>query len=119
MLCMTKVYNNEKNIVPLLNTCRIQNTDIRRAGRFGAAQSGAAGRGGTRQDRTPTGRFAQDTTVPLAPLSFENNCPERSSEARTKEILRKPMEEQNKRLTPTSSTVYNQDDGRSSIRAIN
>ena len=58
-------------------TFRIQNPDIPLADRFGAAQSGAAGRGGTGQDRTPTGRFAQDTTVPLAPQGIEDNCPER------------------------------------------
>ena len=57
--------------------CRTQNPDIQRAERFGAAQSGAAGRSGTGQDRTPTGRFAQDTTDPFAPQGIVDNCPQR------------------------------------------
>ena len=44
--------------------CRIQNPDIPRAGRVGAAHGGAAGRGGAGQDRTPTDRFDQKTSVP-------------------------------------------------------
>ena len=45
-------------VATLYESGRIQNPDVPRAERFGAAQSGAAGRGGTGQDRTPTGRFA-------------------------------------------------------------
>ena len=57
--------------------CRIQKPDIPRAGRGGAAHGGAAGRGGAGQDGTPTGRFAQEPTVHLAPQGIEDNCPER------------------------------------------
>ena len=59
--------------------CRIQNPDIPRAGPGGAAHGGAAGRSGAGQSGTPTGRFAQETTVPSAPQGFqgiERNCPE-------------------------------------------
>ena len=51
----------------ILRTCRIQNLDIPRAGRGGAAHGGAAVRSGAGQDGTQTGRFAQETTFPLAP----------------------------------------------------
>ena len=53
-----------------------KNSNIPRAEWFGAAQSGAAGRDGTEQDRTPTGRFAQEITVPVGPKGIEDNCPE-------------------------------------------
>ena len=46
-------------------TCRVH---IPRAGQGGAAHGGAAGPGGDGQDGqdgTPTGRFAQNTTVPF------------------------------------------------------
>ena len=52
--------------------CRIQNPDIPRAGMSGAAHGGAGGRGGERQDRTPAGRFAKETTVPFALQSIED-----------------------------------------------
>ena len=64
------------------------------AGRGRAAHGGAAGRGGAGQDGTPTGRFDQEITVPLAFQGIEDNCLKVSSEARTIEILCKPMEEQ-------------------------
>ena len=51
--------------------CRIKNLDILRAGRGEAPHGGATGRSGARQDGTPTGRFAQDTTDPLAPQGFQ------------------------------------------------
>ena len=58
-------------------TCRIQNPDIPQAGRGGAAHGGAAMRDGAGQDGTSTGRFAQETTDPLALKGIEDNCPER------------------------------------------
>ena len=73
---------------------RIQNPDIPRALRSRAAHGRAAGQGGAGQDRTPTGRFAQETTGPLAPQGIEV-----SSEARTTEIRCEPMGEYNERLT--------------------
>ena len=45
------------------------------SGRPGARR--AAGRGRAGQDGMPTGRFAQETTVPLAPSTVEDNCFER------------------------------------------
>ena len=65
-----------------LKTCRIQNPDIPRVGRGGAAHGKAAHGGateldGAEQDGTSTGRFAQETTVPLAFQGIEDNCPER------------------------------------------
>ena len=58
-------------------TCRIQNPNIPRAVRVGAAHGGAAGRGGAGQNRTPTGRVAQKPAVPLALQGIVDNCPER------------------------------------------
>ena len=52
-------------------TCRMKNTDIPRAGRDEAAHCGTLGRDG--QDGTPTGRFAQDTAVPLTVQTIEEN----------------------------------------------
>ena len=86
-------------VVPGEKTCRIQNQDIPRAEQFGPAQSGAAGRGGTGQDRMPSGRFAKDTTDPLAPRASKTIVLNAPSEARAKEILCQPMEEQSQRLT--------------------
>ena len=57
--------------------CRTQNPEIPRAGWGRAANGRVAGQGGAGQDGTPTGRFAQETTDPLAPQSIEDNCPER------------------------------------------
>ena len=57
--------------------CRTQKPDIPRAGRAGAAHGGAAGRGGAGQDGPPKGRFAQETTDPLAPQGIGDNCPGR------------------------------------------
>ena len=58
-------------------TCRIQNPDIARAGRDGAAHSGTAGRVGDGQNWTPTGlptgRFAQETTVSSSFQGIEDN----------------------------------------------
>ena len=51
--------------------CRTQNPYTPRAGRGGAAHGGAAERSEAGQDGTPTGWFAQETTVPLAPHSFQ------------------------------------------------
>ena len=61
-------------IIILTITCRIQNPDTPRVGSGGARRGGWAGR--ARQDWTPTGLFAQDTTVPRALQGIEDNCPE-------------------------------------------
>ena len=47
--------------------------DTLRADRDGAAHGGTAGRGGDGQDGTPTGWFAQQTTVPLTFQTIEEN----------------------------------------------
>ena len=57
------------------STCRVQNPDIPRAGRDGAAHGGTAGRGGAEQDGTPTDLFAQETTVPHTLQTIEENPP--------------------------------------------
>ena len=67
MTCMKQTYKD---------TCRLQNPDIPRAGQGGAAHGNALGRGGARQDRTPTVRSAQEKTILLAPQEIEDNCPE-------------------------------------------
>ena len=88
-----------------LLTCRIQNPDTLRAGRIGAAHGEAARWGGAGKDGTLSGRSGQKTTHPLALQRIEDTVLDVSSEARTKEILCKPMEEQNPRLTTGSSAV--------------
>ena len=55
--------------------CRFQNPDIPRAVRGGAACGGAAGRAGPGWARTLVGRFAQETTVPLAHKGIVGSCP--------------------------------------------
>ena len=52
-------------------TCRIQNRDLPRAGRHGAAHGGTAGPGGDGPHRTPTGLFAQEKTAPFTPQTME------------------------------------------------
>ena len=47
-------------------TCRVQKSNKPRAVRIGAAHSGAAGRGGAGQTRTPHGRVAQEPDGALA-----------------------------------------------------
>ena len=44
-------------------------------GRVAAVHGRAAGQGGAGQDGTPTDWFAQETTVPRALQSIEDNCP--------------------------------------------
>ena len=58
------------------STCRIQNPDVPRAGRGGAANGGAAGQGGAWQDSMPVGRFVKETTDPQVRQGTENNCSE-------------------------------------------
>ena len=82
-----------------LQICRVQNLDIPQSSRGGAAHGGAAGRGGAGQDGTPTGRFAQETTDSLPPKASRTNVLNVISEARRNEILCKPIEEHNERLT--------------------
>ena len=69
------------------------------ARRSGGAGRGRAGQGGAEQDGTPTDRFAQETTVPVALPGIEDNALNDHSEARTKETLCKPMGKQNPGLT--------------------
>ena len=72
------------------------------------------------------GRAAQDADGTFSPRRkkflfpsrrWKNNILGASLEARTIEILRKPMEEQNPRLATGSSAVYHQDRERSSFLA--
>ena len=51
--------------------CRVQNPDLPRAGRYGAAHCGTAGPGGDEQHRTPTGRFHQEKNAPLTLQTME------------------------------------------------
>ena len=71
-----------------VQTCRIQNTDIPRASRGGAADGGLARQGETRQFGTPTDRSTQETSVHLALKGIKDNCPERLLERTNKA---KPM----------------------------
>ena len=82
------------------HTCRVQNPDIPRAGRCGAARGGAGrGRAGTgsagrRRDSSPRGK------QPLSPPRRWKNVPLGVClEARAKETLCKPTGEHNERLT--------------------
>ena len=68
-------------------------TYVPRAGRVGAAHDGAARRGGAGQDGTPTDLFAQETTVLRISKASSTRVLNVFSEARTSEILCKPMEE--------------------------
>ena len=52
-----------------------ENSDISRSGQGGAAHGSAASWGGEGQHGTPTGRFAQKTTVSLAPRDIGNENP--------------------------------------------
>ena len=65
------------NNVAFCSTCRIQNPDIPRAGRVGAAHGGGAGRGGRGRVGRQAGFFIQETTAPLALWGLDNNCPGR------------------------------------------
>ena len=77
-------------------SCRVQNLDIPRAGRVGAAHSWGAGRGGSGRRRVCSPR-RQPTLMPssVSTTSVLNA----SSEAQPSEILCKLMEEQIQRLT--------------------
>ena len=88
-------------------TCRVQNPDKPRAGRVGA-HGGVAGRTGCQQNCSPRGQAS-----PVPPKASETRRLNVSPEARTSEILCKPMEEQNPRLTRGSSAVYRRDERRS------
>ena len=72
------------------------------SGRGGARRGSGAGRGGAGQHESPTDRSAQEITVPVAfpgKRAKYTTVLNASSEARTKEIPCKPMEEQTPRLT--------------------
>ena len=71
--------NRDQLLTHQIITCRIQTPDIPRAGRDGAGHGGTAGRGGDGQDGTPTGRSAQETTVPLTLQTIEESPPGRLS----------------------------------------
>ena len=71
-----KSYQVKPSHIKSNQTCRIQNPDIPRAGRLGAARGGVAGRGGAGYSGTPTGRSDQSTVL-LAPQGIEHNCRER------------------------------------------
>ena len=77
-------------------TCRVQNPDIPRAGRVGAAQGGAAGRGWVGQDWTPTDRFAMRQPSLLPPNA--SYTPVLNVCSRHEQAKYKPMGEQKLRL---------------------
>ena len=60
-----------------LYTCRVQNPDIPRAGRGGAAQGASAEPGQAGPEGTSTVRLAQETFVPRVHQVTEDSCPER------------------------------------------
>ena len=64
------------------------------------------------QNGTPTERFAQESTVPRTLQGIEENVLNDSPEARTSEILCKPMGEHNGRLTSSLNAVYQRDEKR-------
>ena len=91
IICQTKII-----------ICWIQGPDIPQAGRGGAAHGEAAGRSGAGQDGTPTGRSAQETTVSLAlqaSRASKTTVLNDPWEARANEVLCKPVEEHDNRLT--------------------
>ena len=98
-------------------TRRVQNPDIPQPGRDGAALGGTAGRGrggdGAGRDADRSIR-AEDNRPSYLPRRLKNTLLGVFLEARTKETLCKPME-QNKRLTTVFSAFYPRDDGRSSF----
>ena len=69
-------------------------------GRVGAGRCTAVWQGGARQGRTGCRRVGAPRKQPTpSSQGIEDNCLKVSSEARTIEILCKPMEERNERLT--------------------
>ena len=80
-------------------TCRVQNPDTQRAGRVGTAQGGR--RGGATLGRTRCRHFGRlGSHRPSGPPAHcKTTVLNVSSQARTKEILCKPLREQNVRLT--------------------
>ena len=55
----------------LVSTCRVQNPNMPRASRYGAAHGGTAGLGGDGQHRTPTGLIAQGKTASFTLQTME------------------------------------------------
>ena len=84
-------------------------------GRVGSGRT--EGRQGGVGDGMPTEQFAQRTSVPRTFQGIENTSPEHFSRSTTSEILCKPMEEQNPRLTCGLSAVYQRHEKRSSFLA--
>ena len=90
--------------------------------------TGGSGRGGAwRGSRASRGRARGDADMPVRPIDSRPFLPSRASktivvndfsEARTNEILCKPTEKQNPRLTSGSSAVYQRDGKRSSFLAV-
>ena len=66
-------------------TFSIQNPDIPRAGSVEATHGGAAG-----QVKTPTGVFAQETSISLALQRFDENCSARIFRSTNKRQRNKP-----------------------------
>ena len=97
-----------KGLISITCTCRVQNPDIPRTGRVGAAHGRAAGRGGAGQDGTPTDRSAQVTTPTFVPSKASHTILLNDfSEARTSKTLCTPMGEQKPRLTSGLSAGRN------------
>ena len=105
---------------PLVNhiTCRVQNPDTQRAGRVGTAQGGR--RSGETLGKTRCRHFGGlGTQPPLWPSgALSKTVLNVFSQARTKEILCKPVEEQNLRFTRGLSAVYQWGRKRSSLLAV-
>ena len=97
----------------LIAPCRIQDPNIPRAGRVGAAHGGA-GPGRTGRRRIGSSWKQPSLVLPRASSTYVLNA---SPGARTSEILCKPVEEPNPLLTSGLSAVYPRDDGRSSFLA--
>ena len=104
------------NILNLMYIELIESKTRTYHGRVGTGRRTAGWRGGDGQHRTPTGRPAQETTVPrIPPRQPKTVLLGVSLEARTSEIPFKPMGEQKQRLTRGLCAVYPRDGGRSSF----
>ena len=82
--------------------CRVENLDIRTTGesaRGGARRDGGAGPGRAAQDAHGTVRPGENRPSYLFPRQWKNDFLGVSLEARTKQTLCKPTEEQKLRLT--------------------
>ena len=83
--------------------CRVQNPDIPRAGRCEAASGGTAGQAGTGSTGCRRRQYSpRRKQILLAPRRWKNVLLGVPLEARTREILCKPIEERNPRLNRCS-----------------